>query len=184
MNISLEQLNGLFHRQHFGQVKETGLHDHVDAVTKPHFTGNFYGINIIEIQLFVMDGFPHAARDVFFHVFQRPFGVQQEGAAGFDAFEHIVELHVIGLMNRHKIRILNQVGGTDGAVAEPQMGNGDAAGFFGIIGKVALGIFIGVVADDGNGGLIGPHSPVGTQAEEFGGYGAFRGRAESGAHFQ
>ena len=93
-----------------------------------------------------------------------PFGVEQEGAALLDAHEYIVDFHIVGLVAGHEIRGVNHVGALDFHIPETQMGNRQAAGFFGVIGKIALGIFIGVVTDDGDGRLVGAHGSVGAKA--------------------
>ena len=64
------------------------------------------------------------------------------------------------------------------------MGDGDAAGFFGVIGKISLGIFVGVVTDDLDGTLVSADGSVGTQTPEFGTDYTFRCRVKITDCFQ
>ena len=57
-------------------------------------------------------------------------------------------------------------------MAEAQVGDGQAAGLLGVVVEVALGVHIGVVADDLDGVLVGAHGAVGAQAPELTGGGA------------
>lgn len=54
----------------------------------------------------------------------------------------------------------------DGIVTKAQVGNGDAAGFFGVIGKIALGIHVRLVANDFDGTLVGADRAVAPKAPE------------------
>ena len=55
------------------------------------------------------------------------------------------------------------------------MGNGDAARFFGIVEEIRLYVFVGVIADNFDGILVGADRTVGAESVEFTGSGA-RGR--------
>ena len=48
--------NGVFHRDHIGQFKKGGLHDHVNAAAQTHFRCYGNGVNIIKFQPFLSDG--------------------------------------------------------------------------------------------------------------------------------
>ena len=54
----------------------------------------------------------------------------------------------------------------DRALAESQMGTGNAAGLSGVVCEVSLGIQISVVADDLDGALVGTDCTVGTKTVE------------------
>jgi hypothetical protein len=47
------------------------------------------------------------------------------------------------------------------------MGDGQAAGLFGVIGKIALGIEIGIVSDDFDGTFVGADGSVRTKTPEL-----------------
>ena len=70
-------------------------------------------------------------------------------------------------MAGHEIRVVDQIGGTDGLGSEPQMGTGHAAGLLSVVFKVSLHIHVGVVADDFDGVLVGAYGAVRTEAPEL-----------------
>ncbi len=70
-------------------------------------------------------------------------------------------------MARHKIRLTNEIRGPDRRVAEPKMGYGEAAGFFGVIIKICLYVFIRMVSYDFDGIFIGADSAVPSQSPEL-----------------
>ena len=72
-----------------------------------------------------------------------------------------------------KIGNVDQVFRLDGRLAEAQVRNCDAAGLLGVIVEVALGIHIGVVADDLDGVLVGADRTIRTQTEELAAEAAF-----------
>jgi hypothetical protein len=55
-----------------------------------------------------------------------------------------------------------------------QMGNGDGAGFLGVVHEIALRIEIGFLADDLDGVLVGADGAVRAQSEEEGAHHLFR----------
>ena len=99
-----------------------------------------------------------------------PRGIQQEGAAVLDLVDHII-LGDIGLrMAGQEVGGLDQIGGADGALGEPQVALGDAVGLLGVILKVSLGIHTGVVADDLGGVLVRANGTVRAKTPEFAGH--------------
>ena len=119
--------DGVINRNHVGQLKKGRLHDHVDATAQPHFTGNFFSIDIVKFELFLSDGAAHVSRKLFFHLLGRPVRIEDKCSAVFDTFEHIVNIHIIGFVAGDIVGGVNQVGGLNRVVAEPQMGNGHPA---------------------------------------------------------
>lgn len=109
---------------------------------------------------------------MLFHVSQGPAGVEHKGAAFLDAFKNVVLGHIGGLVAGDVVGLGNKVGGLDGLFAEAQMRNGEAAGLFGVVGKVGLGVEVGVVADDLHSLLVGAHGAVRAEAEELALHGA------------
>ena len=69
-------------------------------------------------------------------------------------------------MAGHEIGRGHQVGRSDGAVAETQVRGGVSAGLFGVVTEIGLAIFVGRLADNLDGVLIGTHRTVGAQSEE------------------
>ena len=74
----------------------------------------------------------------------------------------------------NKIGSINQVRCHNRSMTEAQMGNSYAAGFFTVIGEVALSVHIGVVTDDFDSTLVGADSTITAQAPEFAALGACR----------
>ena len=62
---------------------------------------------------------------------------------------------------------MDQVGRIDRPVAEAQMRNGNAAGFFRVIGKVGLRVERRFIADNFDRAFIGPHGAVRAHAPKF-----------------
>ena len=83
-----------------------------------------------------------------------PSAVEQEAAALLQILDHVVLVDIGRVMAGNKISLADVVGGFNGLVAEAQVRNGDAAGFFGVICKVALRVHIGMVADNLDGVLV------------------------------
>ena len=179
----LEERDGRGDGQHLGQLEEGGLHDHVDAVAQAHGGGDFNRVDGVELDLLGGDGALHGGREVLLHFGHgAPGGVQEEAAAGLDAFEHVVDVHVAGLVAGDEVCRVDQVGALDGLFAEAQVRHGDAAALLGVVGEVALGVQRGVVADDLDGALVGANGAVAPQAPELALHGAFRrgGKGRSG----
>ena len=168
----LQQGHGLVEVDDVGQLEEGGLHDHVDAAAQTHFLGHGNGVNIEELQVLAGDGALHGSRQVLFHVFQRPVGVQHEGTAVLDAVQDVVLGDIGGLVAGDVVGLGDEVGRLDGALAEAQVGHGEAAGLLGVVSEVGLGVHVGVVADDLDGLLVGTHGAVGAQTEELALHGA------------
>ena len=78
-------------------------------------------------------------------------------------------------MYSYKICRVDKVRRTDRLFAETQVRNGNAAGFFGIVGEITLRVHIGMVADNLNRVLVRTNRAVCTQAPELAALGAFAG---------
>ena len=168
----LQQGHGLVEVDHVGQLEESGLHDHVDAAAQTHFLGHGNGVNVEELQVLAGDGALHGSRQVLFHVFQRPVGVQHEGTAVLDAVQDVVLGDIGGLVAGDVVGLGDEVGRLDGALAEAQVGHGEATGLLGVVSEVGLSVHVGVVTDDLDGLLVGTHGTVGAQTEELALHGA------------
>ena len=74
---------------------------------------------------------------------------------------------------------IDEIRRLDRGLTKAEMGHGHTAGLFRIIGKICLGIHVGIVANDFNGALVGTHSTIRPQAPEFTLDRAFRGYIKS-----
>ena len=78
-------------------------------------------------------------------------------------------------MAGHEVGLVDQIGGFDRRLAEPQVRYGDAAGFLGVVGEIRLRVHVGMVADDLDRRLVRAHRAVGAESPELAGGGAGRG---------
>ena len=111
-------------------------------------------------------------------------GVEQKGAALLDAFQHIVDVHIIVLVAGDIVGGVDQIGGLDRLFAKAQVRHGHPAGLFGVIGEIGLGVHVGVVADDLDGALVGADGAVRAQAPELALYRSGRSRVDGPRHGQ
>ena len=100
-------------------------------------------------------------------------GVQHECAAFLDTLQHIVHLDIARIVTGDIIGRVNQIGRFDRLFPETQMRHGHAARLFGVIGKIGLGVHVGIVADDLNRGAVRADRAVRAKAPEFALHGAF-----------
>ena len=98
-------------------------------------------------------------------------GGDEEGAAFFEVGEHVVLFKEGVLVAGDEVSLRDQVSARDGVLAETEVRSGQAAGLLGVVDEVALGVVVGVVADDLNGVLVGADRAVGTEAVEHGAIG-------------
>ena len=93
--------------------------------------------------------------------------VQEEHAAVLDIVHHVVVRDVRRVVARHEIRLVDEVGGFDGLVPEPQVRNGKTARLFGIVEEIALRVLVGMVADNLDGVFVRADRAVAAQAVEL-----------------
>ena len=171
----LQVFHRVCQRNDVRQLEERGLHDHVDATAQTDGLRDLHRVDNIEVNMLLRNVLFYRCRQLFVQFFRSPAAVQQEVAALFQAGHNIIFINVGLVMNRHIVRVFDQVRLHDGLFAEAQVGNGDAAGLLGVIGEIALGIHIRMVTDDLDGALVGANGTVGTQAPEFAALGSLGG---------
>ena len=163
----LHILDGILFGDNLGNGEEGRLQHGVGAGAQAQLLANLEGIDGVEVDVVVGDEFLHLAGQALIQLLGVPRAVQQEAAALLQILDHVVGLQVSGVGAGHEVRLGDVVGGLDGGVAKAQVGDGQAAGLLGVVIEVALGIHIGVVADDLDGVLVGAHGAVGAQAPEL-----------------
>ena len=104
---------------------------------------------------------------MFFQFFVVPYAVEQEESARFNVLNHLIFIKVSGVVASNEVSLLYVVGGLDWLVAESQVRNRYAAGFFGVILEVSLRFLVSVVADDLDGVLVCTDGTVSTKTPEF-----------------
>ena len=128
--------------------------------------------------MFLCQGPFHRSRQVLFQSGCIPDGVQQERAAVFDAGQYVVFVYVGLLRARYEVGLIDQIGRRNRRLAKAQMGYGDTAGFLGIVGKICLGIHVGMVADNLDSRLVGTDRTITAETPEFAGRRASRCRID------
>ena len=92
--------------------------------------------------------------------------IEQEDRPRRRGAQHIIALEETKLMDGNQVRFVNEIGAVDRVRPKTQMRNGERARLFGIIDKVALGIIVGLFADNLNRILVGADCAIRTQAPE------------------
>ncbi len=162
----LHLLDGLVERNDVGDLEERRLHDRVGARTQSQLGGDLRGVDDIEVDLVLGEVSLHvrgqrlAGRSGVVH------RVEQERAAGLQALEHVVLVHVRRHVAGHEVGRGDQIGRSDGQVAETQVRRGVTARFLRVVGEVCLTVFVRRAADDLDRVLVGAHRTVGAQTEE------------------
>ena len=97
LNGLLHIFDGILHWNHVGELKESGLQDHIGVVAQAQFSGQLRRIHNVEIHVVVSDVPLHIAGKLFGQFLFRPGGVQQEGPAVLDLVNHgYHEKHPVG----------------------------------------------------------------------------------------
>ena len=130
-------------------------------VAQAQLAGERVGVHDVESGLLFSQAPLHGGGQVLLQRLLVPFAVQQEGTALFQLGHDIVFIKIVLIVAGHEIRLLHQIAGEDGRMAEAQVGFGDAEALFGVVFEVGLGVHIGVVADDLHRVLVGAHGAVG-----------------------
>ena len=164
----LDAFEGLGQRQHAAEGEEADLHDGVDASAEAGSAGDGTGVNRVEPQLLRDDLLLRFRGEAVPERRDIAGGVKQKHPAGRDLIEHRLHLEQEELMAGDEPGLVHEVGGADGLVAEAEMGNGDGARLFRVVDEVTLRVLPGLLGDDFDGVLVGPHRAVGAQAEENG----------------
>ena len=94
---------------------------------------------------------------------RRPFAVQQEGAAFFQNFDHIVAADVSRNVARNEVGSRYQPRHIDRAFSKTQVRGGDSAGLFGVVNEIRLSVHIGIVSDDFDAVFVGTDRSVGSE---------------------
>lgn len=124
------------------------------AFFRADFLDDFETVESVELDVFLCNHVLHCRRKFCVHLFGFPLRVEKERAAVFKVGEHVVTKHVGFVVASHEVGLVDEVSASDGLVAETQVGDCDTARLFGVVCKVCLRVFVGVVADDFDGVLV------------------------------
>ena len=164
----LDRLDGFLARKHSGDVEEADLHDRVDAPAHAGGVGHLVGVDHVELGFLVDQLLLQGSGQPVPNLVGAERRAEEEGAVVAEAVEHLVPVQERGLVAADEVGLGDQVAGADRARAEAQMGDGDGPGLLGVVDEVALGVVVGVLADDLDRLLVGADGAVASQAEEDG----------------
>ena len=179
----LDVTDRFIHRNDIGQLEEADLHYRIDTCAQSGFLGDLQRVNSIYVDLFLDDRFLHVAGERFKYLVSRNFAVQQEGTAFADAGKHVITADVGGVVAGDEVRAGHGVLRLDRGIAETQVGYRDTAGFLGVVNKVRLNIFLGIVADNLDRVLVGTDRTVSAQTPEHAA-GGVRGFGDDGFSYR
>ena len=171
----LHQLDRFFGRNDLGKAEEGGLQDGVGASAQAKLFGDVGSVDGVEFNVVLGDEFLHLGRQMGVQIGRIPRAVEKEGPARLQILDHVVFIDIGGVVAGHEVGLVDQIGALDGLLAKAQVGYGDAARLFGVVGKVSLRKHVGVVADDLDGVFVRADRAVRTQTPEFAGGGALGG---------
>ncbi len=144
----LEQLCGLCWRYDGAQLEEGHLHHGIDAVAELAFPGDPGGVDDVETRLFCTQGLLHLLRQSLPDLCRAIRAVEQEDTAELQPLRHLVQVDKLPLVAADKVRLIHQVSRLQRPLADPQVGDGEAARLLGVVDEVALGIELCVIAED------------------------------------
>ena len=162
----LHLLDGLVEGDDVGDLEECRLHDSIGARTESEVGRDLGGVDDVELDV--------VTRHVRLHVVgqrsARRSGVvdrvEQERAALFEAFQHVVLVDIRRHVACHEIGRGNKIGRRNGVVAEAQVRRGVTARLLRVVREVCLTVLVGRTADYLDRVLVGTHRSVGAQTEE------------------
>ena len=121
-------------------MEEGHLHNGINTRSQATFAGNFCGVDHVETGFFLVQhrlNFLRQAPPDFVCAVRR---IEEENTAGLQALGHLVFIDKLQLVAANKISLRNKIRGADGLFAHAQVGNGQAACFFGVVDEVSLGV--------------------------------------------
>jgi hypothetical protein len=129
LDVHLDVLDGLFLGQDVRQGEERRLQGDVETAAEADFLGHAVTVQHVKLHLFLDDLFLGVGRQVVPHLVGGQRAVEQEGRALLGVFQDVVLAHEVVVVAGHEVGLLNEVGRADGLFAEPQVADGDGAGF-------------------------------------------------------
>ncbi len=92
--------------------------------------------------------------------------VEQEDAPRLEPLRHLVKVDELPLVAADEVCLLHQVGRPQRPRSHPQVGDGEATRLLGVVDEVALGVELGVVAEDLDTVLGRRHGAIAAKAVE------------------
>ena len=173
-NEFFHMLVGVSVVDYVSELEEASLHSSRDTVAETYFAYYLDSVDIVELDMLFSDSVFHACGEVFFHILESPRGVEEESAAFLEVANHIVFGYVRRIVASYEVSLVDEVCASDRGVAESQVGYGDTARLLGVVSKVCLSVFLGVVADNLDGVFIAAYGTVRAESVELAGDCALR----------
>ncbi len=164
----LHLLDGLLERNDVGDFEERRLHDGIGTRTQAELGGDLRGVDDVEIDVVLRQVSLHVVGQGLAGGLGVVHGVQEERTALLETLQHIVLVDVRRHVASHEVGRSDQIGRSDGQVAETQVRRRVTARLLGIVREISLAILVGGTADNLDGVLVGTHRTVGAQTEEEG----------------
>lgn len=109
-------------------MEERHLHHGVDARAEPAFARQLGGVDDIETRLALVQQRLNLLRQARPDLVGAVRGIEQEGATGLQAFDHLVLIDKLQLVAADEVRAADQVGRVDRLLADAQVRHRQAAG--------------------------------------------------------
>ncbi len=109
LNLGLDFVDGLFRRNHVGQLEEAGLHHGIDADAQVGLLGHLVGVDDVELQLLFNNLLLHFAGQVVPHLVGAVRTVEKERRSRQGHREHVDPLGELELVAGHEVRLVDQV---------------------------------------------------------------------------
>src|SRR3970282_502830 len=128
--------------------------------------GYLVAVNHVKVQVFIENGFLRFPGNMVPDLLRPVRAVQQEDRSWRSVLENVIAFQEIELVARYEIRLIDEIGGIDGAWPKAQVRDGNCAGFLGVVYDVALSVILSFLANNLNRVLVGLYRSVRAQAEE------------------
>ena len=133
---------------------------------RPTRAADLEGVDHVDLDAELREVLLYVDGDVLGGLVCGVLAVEHQAAPGLHGRVPVVLAEVRVVVDGHVVCLLDQVGARDGRGPKAEMGNSDAAGLVGIVGKVPLSIEVRGGADDLDGFLVGPDGSVGPHAQK------------------
>ena len=117
----LHLLNGQVDGDNLGDAEERALEDGVGAVAQTDFLSDLGGVDIVNRDVVVGEIFLHLCREVLGKLLTFPDGVEKESTVVTQTAGHIIHVEVGLDMASDEVGGVDQIGRTDGSVAETEV---------------------------------------------------------------
>ena len=148
LDRALDARDRLLGREEAGQGEEAHLHHRVDAAPEPGRARDAVAVDHVEAELLGDDLLLHLDGEPLPDLFRPEGGVQEEGGASPRALEHVDALQKRELVAGDEAGFLDQIRALDRLRSEAQVRDGDRTGLLRVVDEVALGVEVGLGADD------------------------------------